>query len=112
MPNERHRNARRDEQQPWRAWYKTAKWQKLRERVLLRDLYTCQRTGTLCLGKHPAPNSPVANHRKPHKGDPILFWDENNVETVMKSVHDADIQAQEKSGRQRVVTGPDGWPTE
>lgn len=96
--DEQGRNRHRDETQHWRAWYKTARWQKLRQRVLIRDNYTCQRTGTLCIGKHPAPNSPVADHRIPHRGDPALFWDINNIETVSKEYHDSLKQRAEKSG--------------
>jgi len=84
-------------QKPWKAWYKTARWERLRQQVFLRDLYKCQRSGVLCLGKHPAPNSPVANHKRPHRGDPALFWDADNVETVSKAVHDSIIQAEEQA---------------
>lgn len=82
---------------PWRNWYKTERWARLRHQVFLRDLYKCQRTGVLCVGKHPAPNSPVANHKVPHKGDEALFWDINNIETVSKEVHDGLIQSEERA---------------
>jgi hypothetical protein len=32
---------------PWRAQYKTARWQRLRVAVLLRDLFTCKMCGRL-----------------------------------------------------------------
>lgn len=80
---------------PWRAWYSTKAWQELRLRVFERDGYICQRTGLICAGKHPAPDSPTANHKVPHRGDPVLFWDEDNIETVTKQVHDTAIQAEE-----------------
>jgi len=83
--------------QPWKAWYKTARWRRLREQVLIRDAYTCQRTGQVCGGKHPAPDSPVVNHKRPHRGDERLFWDPNNLEVVAKSVHDSAIQAEEQA---------------
>lgn len=86
----------RDETQSWRKWYYTAAWQKLRQEVWKRDKYTCSRSGVLCIGKYPAGNSPVANHITPHKGDPELFWDINNIETVAKSVHDSLIQSEER----------------
>lgn len=81
---------------PWRAWYGTAEWQRLRLRVFVRDGYICQRTGILCGGKHPAPDSPVANHKKPHRGNRALFFDEANVETVSKEAHDILIQQEEQ----------------
>ena len=83
--------------QPWKAWYKTARWRRLREQVLIRDAYTCQRTGQVLGGKHPAPDSPVVNHKRPHRGDESLFWDIDNLETVSKAVHDSTIQAEEQA---------------
>lgn len=93
-----------DQSQPWRRWYKTARWQALARACYLRDNYTCRRTGELLIGKAPAPNSPVANHIEPHHGDPVLFWDPDNIETVSKRVHDGQVQRQEKSG---VIIGSD-----
>lgn len=87
---------------PWKAWYKTSRWAELKQRVHIRDNYTCQRTGVLCAGRYPAPNSPVANHKKPHRGDPDLFWDENNVETVTKAVHDGEVQREEQASRHTI----------
>lgn len=80
----------------WRAWYKTARWQALRRHILKRDLYTCQRTGVLLTGRHPAPNSPVVDHIKPHRGDPELFWDEKNLMAVSKAYHDSEKQKAEQ----------------
>ena len=82
---------------PWRAWYRTERWADLRTAVFARDGFRCQRTGKLCMGEYPAPDSPVANHKKPHRGNPDLFWDINNIETVAKSVHDGAIQAEEQA---------------
>lgn len=85
---------------PWKAWYKTKRWRDLKAQVHIRDNYTCQRTGQLCGGKYPAPDSPVANHKRPHRGNPILFWDPANIETVTKAVHDSAIQAEEQDSLQ------------
>lgn len=97
--DEQARSRARDATQPWRAWYKTARWQKLRARVIARDLYTCQKTGALLTGLHPAPNSPVVDHVRPHRGDDRLFWDEDNLMTVSKAYHDSQKQAEERRGR-------------
>jgi 5-methylcytosine-specific restriction endonuclease McrA len=98
--NQAHTGPERDRQRaqasPWREWYKTARWQALRRPVLQRDLYTCQRTGILLTGKHPAPNSPVVDHIKPHRGDPELFWSEANLMAVSKAYHDSEKQRQEQ----------------
>lgn len=80
---------------PWRAWYSTKAWAELRLKVFERDGYICQRTGVICAGKHPAPDSPTAHHKVPHRGNPALFWDEANLITVTKIEHDTVIQAEE-----------------
>lgn len=92
---EQQRNRGRDDSQAYRAWYKTARWQKLRQRIILRDKYRCQRTGVMLFGKHPAPDSPVVDHIKPHRGNEALFWDEANLQTIAKAEHDKVKQAEE-----------------
>jgi 5-methylcytosine-specific restriction endonuclease McrA len=82
----------RDAGQPWRKWYKTARWQALRLQVLGRDQWTCQQTGVLLVGKYPAGNSPVADHKTPHRGDKKLFWDIDNIQAVSKEYHDREKQ--------------------
>ena len=99
--DERGRDRQRSAEQPWRKWYKTARWRRLAQEVYARDLYTCQRTGQLLTGKAPAPNSPVANHKTPHRGDPTLFWDINNIETVAQSAHDGQIQSEVRQADRR-----------
>lgn len=94
----------RNDRAPWRAWYHTKRWEDLRLEVFVRDRFVCQRTGVLCVGKHPAPNSPVANHIRPHRGDPALFWDPDNIETVTKQIHDSEIQSEEQR-----CGGGGGW---
>jgi 5-methylcytosine-specific restriction protein A len=96
---------RRDEQE-WRGWYKTARWQKLKARVHVRDLFVCQVTGDLCAGKHPAPNSPVADHIVEHDGNPELFWDEANIRTVSKAFHDGERQREQRGGGAGQKSGP------
>lgn len=98
--SERDRSRYRDKTQSWRAWYKTSRWQKLRLSILQRDLYTCRVTGVLLIGKHPAPNSAVVDHIKPHRGDEALFWDENNLQVVSKEYHDSVKQKEEQASLQ------------
>ena len=77
---------RNRDQQPWRRWYKTARWQRLRMAVLVRDLFTCQWPGC---GRIEADTSQlVADHRRPHRGDERLFWDEGNLQCLCKPCHD------------------------
>lgn len=93
------RDRDRNKTQPWRSWYRTKRWEKLRLTILVRDGYTCQQTGTLCIGKHPAPNSPVVDHMKPHHGDLALFRDPANLQTVTKEYHDSNKQSEERRAR-------------
>src|SRR5438045_780582 len=78
----------RDQNVKWREWYKSARWQRLRQQVFIRDSYICQQTGAICMGRHPADDSPVAHHKTPHRGDEALFWEITNIETVSKAWHD------------------------
>lgn len=79
-------------------WLNTARWQRLRKKILKRDGLICQQTGVALLGKYPAANSPVVDHRKPHRGDPALFWDEQNLQAVSKEWHDRTKQSLERRG--------------
>ena len=96
--SETDRSRARDRDQSWRAWYKTARWQKLRLVVLKRDGYVCQQTGVLLLGAYPADDSAVVDHKRPHHGDPKLFWDIDNLQSVTKGYHDSTKQSLERRG--------------
>ena len=91
----------RDKATPWRKWYYTSRWKKLRQEVLIRDNYTCQKTGVICGGYYPSDTSPVIDHIKPHRGDKALFWDAANLQTVSKGYHDSIKQREER--------GSGGW---
>ncbi|GAA6190880.1 HNH endonuclease [Phaeobacter sp. NW0010-22] len=96
--DERERSQQRDATQPWRAWYKTARWRALRLEILNRDGWLCQKTGVALVGKYPAPNSPVVNHKQAHRGDEVLFWDPDNLEAMSKEYHDSVQQSLERRG--------------
>ena len=91
--NETERSRHRDESQPWRRWYKTARWQKFRMSILVRDLFTCQ----MCKRIEPNTSQLVADHRTPHRGSERLFWDERNLQCVCKPCHDSVKQREEQS---------------
>ena len=40
----------------------------------------------------------VADHRRPHRGDERLFWDERNLQCLCKPCHDGTKQRQERRG--------------
>jgi len=103
-------------------WLNTARWQRLRLKILRRDAVdlidqphlmpfdrvlfanmptlwpVCQQTGEALTGEYPAPNSPVVDHKTPHRGDPDLFWDEKNLQSVSKAWHDRTKQSMERRG--------------
>lgn len=91
--DEAQRTRQRDASDAYRAWYKTARWQKLRQQVLVRDAYTCRRCRTIAAGKGQA----VADHIKPHRGSETLFWDAKNLQCLCKPCHDRAKQAEERS---------------
>lgn len=85
----------------WRAWYRLARWKKLRLFVLRRDGYICRQTGVPLAGVYPAENSPTVDHVRPHRGDPVLFWDPDNLQSVSKAWHDSEKQRQEHAASRR-----------
>ena len=96
-PQERGAEAERTAHAPWRAWYKTARWQRLRWSILARDLFTCQWPGCGCLESNTS--QLVADHREPHRGSERLFWDEHNLWTLCKPCHDSRKQRAERAAR-------------
>lgn len=80
---------------PWRRWYNTARWRKLRMATLIRDALTCQWPGCGHLEGDTA--LLVADHRTPHRGDPALFWDATNLWTLCKPCHDRLKQREERA---------------
>lgn len=82
---------------PWRRWYKTARWRRLRAAILLRDMYRCQRCGRI----GPDTSKLVADHIKPHRGDDRLFWDEANLQTLCKACHNGAKQREEQGSMQQ-----------
>ncbi|AJY44674.1 hypothetical protein TM49_01625 [Martelella endophytica] len=92
---------KRDAVVSWRQWYKTSRWQKLRWSVLVRDQFRCQMKGC---GKIETNTSLlVADHKRQHHGDPVLFWDINNLQCLCKACHDGAKQRAERqrAGRHR-----------
>lgn len=82
----------RDQLAPWRAWYKTARWTKLRRAILVRDLFTCQMCGRV------SASGMTVDHIRPHRGNETLFWDERNLQVLCSSpCHSKHKQAQERA---------------
>jgi 5-methylcytosine-specific restriction endonuclease McrA len=89
----------RDRQHEYRAWYKLPRWKAVphgsRWRCLARDLFTCQMCGWL--GGNQTYRL-VADHKKPHRGDEALFWDDGNLWCLCKTCHDGTKQSEERGG--------------
>lgn len=79
-----------------RKLYKDPRWKPLRLEVLRKAGWRCEQTGVLLIGKAPAPNSPVVDHKRPHRGDETLFFDPDNLQAVSKAWHDSEKQKQER----------------
>jgi hypothetical protein len=61
---------RKRDQQEWRRWYKTARWQKRRAAQLAVEPLCA-----ICLLAGRVTAATVADHVKPHRGDPVKFWE-------------------------------------
>lgn len=90
--SEAARSQFRRETIPWRRWYDSARWKRLRWSVLVRDLFTCQRCGRI----EGDPSKLVADHKTPHRGDEALFWDSANLICLCASCHSGPKQREER----------------
>jgi 5-methylcytosine-specific restriction enzyme A len=85
---------RRAIESPWRRWYNTARWKRLRAAIFLRDTYTCKMCGRL----QGDTSKLVCDHVTPHRGKPERFWDETNLQTLCASpCHSKHKQAMEQA---------------
>ena len=91
-----------------RKMYQTKEWQDLRLVILERDGWVCQATGVWLIKGREKPNAAVVDHIEPHRGDPALFFDPENLRSVAKSWHDSEKQKAEKAAA-RAAIRPGGW---
>jgi len=83
-------------QSPWKAWYNTAQWRRLRLATFERDRFTCQ----MCRKLEGDTSQLVCDHKQPHRGNATKFWNPDNLQTLCKSpCHDQHKQAQEQDSR-------------
>lgn len=86
--------------------YKTARWKALRKNQLSAHPLCryCQQLGKVI-------GATVVDHIEPHKGDPELFHDPDNLQSLCKGCHDRHKQRQEHRG---VLAGGDekGFPAD
>ena len=102
----RKRDYRSAEAAAYRILYKSRRWRLLRLAQFARQPL-CER----CLDRGKVTVATVANHRRPHKGDLELFFDQANLESACKPCHDGPIQSDERRGYSSAADA-DGWPTD
>lgn len=92
------------ENNPWRKLYDTARWKRLRI-AQLNDEPLCER----CRLSETIEPATVVHHRKAHKGDPALFFDIGNLESLCKPHHDREGRL-EDLGKKVIRFDETGWP--
>ena len=67
---------------PGERWYDTARWARLRMRVIQDDPFCrhCRAHGVKRL-------TTDVDHIVKHNGDPVLFWDRRNLQGLCKGCH-------------------------
>lgn len=86
--------------------YRTARWQRLREQVIIDDEYTCRMCGALVGLK---PYDAHVDHIDPHKGDEALFWATANLQTLCGPCHNS-AKARMEHGKDVTTFTADGRP--
>lgn len=64
----------------------------------------------MCLQDGTVTAATVVDHVEPHKGDRVLFFDSNNLQSLCKLHHDGEKKQIEMRGYSTRI-GLDGWPT-
>lgn len=113
MPEDRERrrargrvnDAKRRAGTPYLRWYKTKRWLALRA-AQLRRKPLCER----CEKRKKITPATVANHRVPHHGDPALFWDAANLESLCAPCHNSDAKATDARGYSNDLDPATGMP--
>lgn len=90
----------------WHRLYQTSAWQALRHAQLSRQPL-CE----FCLITEDITEADVVDHRRPHKGDLVLFHDPTNLQSLCKHHHDSAKQMMDR-GKKVAITGVDGYPIE
>lgn len=96
------------EAEAYRRLYKDNRWRGkhgVRARRLAAEpiCRMCHKTGRITVAT-------VVDHIEGHKGDPALFFDYGNTQSLCAPHHNSTKQSEEKMGRERPAVGLDGWP--
>jgi 5-methylcytosine-specific restriction enzyme A len=88
----------------WAKLYKTRDWYRLRG-AQLRDNPCCK----YCEMQGRVTLATVVDHIKAHKGNEVLFYDSNNLQSLCKQHHDSTKQREEKRGA-TIGSDKNGYP--
>jgi 5-methylcytosine-specific restriction endonuclease McrA len=95
----------------WHKWYHLKRWEHLRRLHLSKEplCVMCKESDFIIAGN-------VVDHKIPPRGDYLLFWDPNNLQTLCFDHHNSSKQQIEKSGNKgkgytREI-GADGFPVD
>jgi 5-methylcytosine-specific restriction enzyme A len=102
----RAQDDRRRANLPYRQWYHSARWLRMRSRQLRAHPFcqVCERATPPRLVR-----ATVCHHKQAHRGDARLFWSADNLESCCADCHDRELQGQESRGYSTTV-GADGIP--
>lgn len=81
----------RRQKHSWRKWYSRARWKRLRWSCLSRDLFTCQ----MCGETKDDTSQLEADHMVRHNGDPVKFWNLDNLQCLCNVCHGREKQREE-----------------
>ncbi|MDF2809516.1 MAG: endonuclease [Microvirga sp.] len=62
-----------------------------------------------CIEREVVEVATVVDHERPHRGDEVLFWDTNNLQSLCAPCHDGTKKRIEM-GKDVVRFSADGWP--
>ena len=87
--------------------YGLQRWKDRRKRQLQRQplCAMCAKAGRVQLAT-------VADHIIKHDGDLVLFWSEDNLQSLCVAHHSGTKRSTELLGFDKQATGPDGWPSD
>lgn len=100
-----HYDKMRRASQPWRAWYSTKDWHRIRGRQLKVEPY-CR----MCAEARVETPATTVDHIKPHRGDRYLFF-AGPFQSLCTRCHNSIKQRAEKIGYSSAV-GEDGMPVD
>jgi 5-methylcytosine-specific restriction endonuclease McrA len=100
------RDQRSPEAAAYHRWYSTERWRRLRAQLLAVEPL-CR----VCLKAGRVTATTVADHKIPHRGDPKLFWNFDNLQGLC-DIHHGEKQRVENGGPAKSAISVSGWPVD